>query len=304
MELITRHGLMRAAVFGRVGVTVEADVTSSALDAVAASLTRGALKTQAARNDRALVRRELDAAFRLSAAAEGELTDVFGADGAKSFADGSAKGSANVVAPADLRVIVPHIDGTREVRRLVDVIGTRVAGDNPDLRAGPYAWSDVAFTARTPADVRAYFKRVQRALHANVPLPIGWYFPDNADPKGNGEFRKVPSEPGSEADSVDHETILTDYEIDGVPGFGRLQAGKPATEAQKTAALDDAAKVVFFRVTDSYGVVKGKQVKKTDDLYVDYLLGTVKTCPTGAAPTSSKCTSHVPLEDVTFPAGF
>ena len=93
-------------------------------------------------------------------------------------------------------------------------------------------------------------------------------------------------------------------EITDVPGFGTLHAGASATAAERTAALDDGAKVVFFRVKDSYAtrVVNKKRVTM-NDLYVDYLTGSVRVCPVGA-PTSPKCHNVIPLEDVTLPPGF
>jgi hypothetical protein len=103
---------------------------------------------------------------------------------------------------------------------------------------------------------------------------------------------------------VSHETLIVDYEITDVPGFGTLPAGVDATAAQRAAALDDSAKIVFFRVKDSYAtrVVNSKRATM-NDLYVDYLTGTVRVCP-ASAPTSPKCHNVIPLEDVTLPPGF
>jgi hypothetical protein len=285
VELISKHGLVRAKSFGVVSTAGDADLTTRALKAMVRSLTTGALKTAAARKNETTVRAELDAAFKV------KMWSL----------------SSSILRAEDLQVIAPRADGRREVRTLAEVIGTRAApADDADKRTGDVAWSDVAFEPKSPADTRAFFKRVQRALHANVPLPVGWYYPDNADPGGTGQFVAAPTEPGTEEDSVEHETLLTDYTVENVPGFGRLEAGTVATEEQKKAALDDAAQIVFFRVADSYGVLDGRKTKKTsDDLYVKYLLGTAKACPKGAAATSRKCTTHSPLLlDVTFPAGF
>ena len=114
----------------------------------------------------------------------------------------------------------------------------------------------------------------------------------------------MPAVPAGATDSVDHETPIVDYEVTAVPGFGTLHAGVDATAAQRAAALDDAATILFFRVKDSYAtrVVEKKRVT-INDLYVDYLTGTVRVCPDGAPSTSSKCHDVVPLEYVTLPAG-
>ena len=41
-----------------------------------------------------------------------------------------------------------------------------------------------------------------------------------------------------------------------------------------------------------------------NDLYVEYLTGTVRVCPAGVPRTSRACHNEIPLEDVTLPAGF
>jgi hypothetical protein len=64
---------------------------------------------------------------------------------------------------------------------------------------------------------------------------------------------------------------------------------------------------VFFRAKDSYYAYRagkaGARMGYTD-LYVDYLVGSVRVCPAGVARTSPKCHDQVPLEDVTLPPGF
>ena len=126
-------------------------------------------------------------------------------------------------------------------------------------------------------------------------------------PVHTGAFTSVPpATPASEEGSVDHETLLYDYEVEDVPGYGRLPAGTAATPAQEEAALADEARIVFFRAKDSYydhRTGPGARIGYSD-LYVDYLVGSVRVCPKGAAPSSSRCRDTVPLEDVTLPPGF
>ena len=115
----------------------------------------------------------------------------------------------------------------------------------------------------------------------------------------------MPAVPAGATDSVDLETLIVDDEVTAVPGFGTLHAGVDATAAQRAAALDDAATIPFFRVKDSYATrVVEKKRATINDLYVDFLTGTVRVCPDGAPGTSSKCHGVVPPEDVTLPAGF
>ena len=305
VELIARRGLVRAADFdGGTGIMKDADLTNAALDAMAASLLTGPLATKAARKNGTLVRHELDKAFGLSTAMKNALTTAFGADGARGFDDGTATNTPSIILAADLEVLVPRAGAATTIRPLADAIGKRKSADDPDRRTGAYAWQVASYTHHSAAATRAYFKRIQLALHAGVAVPVSWFLADNGDPDGIGAYKTVPAVPAGATDSVDHETLITDYEATDVPGFGTLHAGVDATAAQRAAALDDAAKIVFFRVKDSYAtrVVKKKRVTM-NDLYVDYLTGTVRVCPVGA-PMSPRCHDVIPLEDVTLPPGF
>src|SRR5262249_19256014 len=156
-----------------------------------------------------------------------------------------------------------------------------------------------------PPETRDYFRRIQRALHAGVPLPVSWYAADNGDPNSTGEYRSIPTTPADADASGGHETLLDDYEADQVPGFGRLTAGTAATSDQQNAALSDETKIVFLRVKNSWGGRTGETRAPAghNDLYFEFLTGKLRSCPKDE-PTSDKCTDEVPLEDVTLPAGF
>lgn len=306
VEVMARFGLARASAFGSTGIMSDADLTNAALDTIIASLLDGPLKTPAARKDGALVRKELDRAFKLSAKVSASLTASFGADGKKSFTKGTASDSDVVIPPDAFEVLVPRAGGASVVRPLSDAIGHRAQpGDDPDQRTGEFAWNVVPYARKSPAATRAYFRRIQRALHAGVPIPVSWFLAANGDPDQLGAYREVPAEPADIIDSVPHQTVIADYEVTDVPGFGTLKAGAIATAAQREAALDERANIVFFRVTDSYAtrVVNSKRVG-VNDLYVEYLTGTVRVCPAGVPRTSRACHSEIPLEDVTLPAGF
>jgi hypothetical protein len=306
VEVMARYGLARASAFGGTGVLKDADITNAALDAIIASLLDGPLKTPASRKDGALVRKELDKAFKLSAKVSASLTVSFGADGKRSFTKGTASDSDVVIPPDAFEVLVPRAGGPSVVRSLSDAIGHRAPpGDDPDLRAGEFAWNVVTYVRKNPTATRAYFRRIQRALHAGVPIPISWFLAANGDPDKTGAYREVPAEPADIIDSTPHQTVIADYQVADVPGFGTLKAGTNATAAQREAALDERANIVFFRVTDSYAtrIVDSKRVG-VNDLYVEYLTGTVRVCPAGVARTSRSCRNEIPLMDVTLPAGF
>ncbi len=305
VELILARGLVRDPDFIGDGAATDAKATGAALRTLATSLTSGPLSSSPARRDGALVRRELERAFRLGAGVAAALTRVFGEDGEATL-DNGAEAQGIVVDAEHVSVLHPRANGASILGTLREAIGDRVRGSNPDHRKGQFAWDDVVYDAKTPAARRAFFRRIQRALHAGAPLPIGWFWADNADPNDDGAFTRVPAKPASDANSVDHETLLYDYEVRDVPGYGRLPAGTRATPAQEEAALAEDAKIVFLRAKDSYYAYRtGKNARiGYTDLYLDYLTGTVRVCPSGVSATSSKCHDTVPLEDVTFPPGF
>ncbi len=308
VEIAKRYGVARSRSLlgdGNDAVHNEADKTLAALGAMVKSLSTGALSSAAARKDGARVRKELDAAFGFVAGTSDAFTAAFGADGKKTFETGDAVAGDVVKGPADIAVRVPRPGKSAETVTLVDLIGERAKSDDPDGRVGPRAWSVVPFEAKTPAETRAYFRRIQRALNDGVPLPISWYVASNGDDGHEGQYKTISPTPADADNSGGHETLIDDYEVNGVPGFGRLAAGTPASDEAKRAALDDAAHVVFLRVKNSWGTkANAFGPAGYNDLYFDYLTGKMRVCPAKTPATSKKCTDQIPLEDVTLPAGY
>lgn len=308
VELALARGLVRDPDFTGDGARSDGRATTAALATLAVSLTRGALATGLARADGALVRRELGRAFHLRPGVTDALTAVFGADGRETLTAGArALPGGIVVDPSDVVVLHPRPFGAATPGTLREAIGARAPGDNPDARTGAHAWTDVTFHGGgSKAETRAFLRRIQRALHAGAPVPVGWFWASNADPARTGAFEGVPAGPASDADSVDHETLLYDYDVADVPGFGHLAAGTPASPAALSAALADEARIVFFRAKDSYYDYRDGANARVgySDLYVDYLVGSVRVCPAGAAASPARCRDAVPLEDVTLPPGF
>ncbi|MBK6697389.1 MAG: hypothetical protein IPG50_35140 [Myxococcales bacterium] len=306
-ELVLKYGVVRRRDFhgfgGQGAATKDATSVERAKKALATSLANGALRTEASRQNGALVRRELDAAFELSDRTSRAITEVFGKDGATNFTSGAAA-ALPIGSPKELLVAAPKPDGSRPVVALTELIGKRARGGNPDVRTGAHAWTSVPFTANSARETRVFFRRIQRALHAGAALPFAWFYPSNADADGSGEFRSVPEEPGDDVESVEHETLMVDYEADGVPGFGALKAGAAASPEAREAALHDDTKIRFFRAVDSYGVLHEGRRRDTSDLYVDYLLGEFVTCPKGVMPPSRHCEKHRGFVEVTLPNGF
>jgi hypothetical protein len=304
VEIAERYGITRSRALVGDDVSNEATHTLAALDTMVASLTSGPLKSAASRRNRSLVRSELDRAFGFQSGVTEAITAAFG-DGSRTFLNGTAVGNAVIKDPASLKLRVPHPSGQARTVSLKDVIGVRAQGDDPDHRTGPYAWNVVSFVPGTPQQNRDYFRRIQRVLHQNAPLPISWYVASNGDEGHEGQYLSIPSTPADKASSNGHETLIDDYDVDAVPGFGHLAAGTVASEAQKSAALSDESRVLSLRVKNSWGrTLNAYGPAGYNDLHVDYLTGKLRVCPKGARATDSRCEDQVPLEDVTMPAGF
>ena len=160
-----------------------------------------------------------------------------------------------------------------------------------------------------PATWRSMLQRIQRALNDGAPLPTIWEeVRANAD--STGTFHAGPSALPSWTGS--HVTLLTDYQVSSVPGFGTLLAGTPATPAQMTASLDDGARVDFFRAKNSWAtdIFPKAPLAGYVDLDLSYLMQPVYLCDTSGggslkAPTSSFCSAYGPmLWDVVLPPGY
>ena len=98
-------------------------------------------------------------------------------------------------------------------------------------------------------------------------------------------------------------TVLEDYQINDVPGFGTLKAGVLETRpAALAAALDPAAKIEFIRIKNSWGT--GLDPSMTGnfmgyyDLHLNYLNGPIRW--TEGMTTRDR----TPLSTVVMPPGF
>lgn len=299
--LMARYGLMDLRAFtGRTAAGADAALSLDAMDAVNASLRSGALRTKGARSNGALVRRELDRAFGLSSELVANLDVVFGADGARTFESG-AIASGKVLSPAAVRARLPGGAGETTLR---DCIGDQI-GDDADARSGPYAFQTVALdhevaVRRRPGALKAFLRRVQRALHAAMPVPVAWCV-EEAGQDDEGRF--VSAVGGVQEGECAHETLIVDYEAVLADGTV-LPAGEVATAAEMAAALEDDATVSFLRVKNSWGRDAGSSVAGYTDLSLAYLASSVRVCPEGA-PSSEDCEDWAfMLDRVVLPPGF
>jgi hypothetical protein len=342
-NIIQQRGIVPLGTFSDSDAVTE----YSAFTRINAELKAGAFGAIGTIPGGALVRAKLDAAFGLSMSESALLTEVFGSDGSKSFL-GGAVASGTVVAPQDFAVLTPVFGQGKVMTTLDQVMGTWAGGTHTaDDRSGAMAWTGVyppgyagfeAFmgeggtTAATnmdgapagktsattntlpaiptvdPAAWRPMLQRIQRALNDGAPLPAIWE-ESRANADATGAFHTVPSALPSSTGS--HVTLLTDYQVSNVPGFGTLLAGTPATPAQMAASLDDGALVDFLRAKNSWAtdIFPEAPLPGYVDLDLAYLMEAVYLCNTAegslSTPSSTFCTAYGPmLWDVILPPGY
>ncbi len=313
--IVKRYGLLGEAAFVPEDGALEISWRQSdALARINASLSSGALSTKAARADRALVRRELDSAWRLSSDVVTMLDGVFGADVSRTFnGRGSAKavvGESALLDPATYPVAYAKRSVSRGVERITTVQST-VSRAMSDWRTA-YYW---------PED-RQTLQRAQRALHARQPAILTWDVDFNAmeqNPSSElrGSFNMTTLQnkgvPGSQGG---HMVVLEDYEVDTTE-YGRLAAGvtldptQPEDAAKLAAALREDSQVRFWRIKNSWGTARPDRSSAPGfpgyhDLYMDYLNGPIAWCPDAdrSDPDFRCAQTTVPLESFVLPPGF
>lgn len=312
--LIDRYGLMKEGDF----LPLDADSEMSfhqktALNQVNESLKNGALKDAAKNHDRLTIRKELDRAWGLTAEQSKRMDAVFGAAVDRTFdesEEAKAAAKANLVIPASdfaARLMDPQtkqmVNGT-----LADAIGK--GGLSIWFpRTGPFAFQEVNYPTQ-PAQRRQFWKRVQRALHDQVPVITSWKVDFNALTR-DSHFSKDELDKRGPGPQGGHMTVMHDYQAE-VPGLGLLEAGKQATREEMAAALSDDTVIQFVRVKNSWGAIRPDRwdnaiVAGYHDLEMPYLNGPIKDCLTddkGETDTKN-CPSQVtPLGDVVLPAGY
>jgi hypothetical protein len=165
------------------------------------------------------------------------------------------------------------------------------------------------------ADLKPFYRRLQRAMNDGAPLPFGWMVSFNAvDPQGHFHVRTGNAQ---QSQFGGHETLLTDYEVVDVPGYGTIPVGFAASEAQKKAALE--GRVTFFRTKNSWGSKPSGMLEPLggyNDIDADYLATRITVCPDDAAaapgeggapvgsPQVSCATSENQIVDVALPPGY
>lgn len=311
VDIVTRYGIMLEADF--IAGEAQAEMSnrqSSALDAINQSLKSGALKDRAARRDRKLVRQELDRAWRLDAAVVARIDAVFGqaVDKTLDRAYVSREPGNGVIRAKDFEVRVKDPESGQFVAaKLSDAIGTSRGFWSP--REGRYAWNEVNYPS-DPASRRAFWKRVQRALHDEQPVITSWKVDFNALTR-DSHFSLEELQRRGPGSQGGHMTVMHDYQAD-VPGIGLLKAGEQATPEQMQAALADGTKIEFVRVKNSWGGIRPDRwddaaMPGYHDLDLAYLDGPIKECKENEQGHTdpNDCPREVtPLWDVVLPAGY
>lgn len=243
-ELVSRYGMMREADFvpedAGSDVSVRQAQARDDLNAALASKT-SPMSLAVAKGDRVAIRRELSKIWKLSFTVQSQLDRVFGEDASQTFDTGARPpaGSA-VLHPTQILAAVPTC---LQGRTLADAL------------SGPCAWNEIdAPHIRGPAtrgEIRRFERRVQRALHDGLPVLVSWWV-DEESVDDRGAFRRRPTETPSQGGG--HMSIIVDYEVKDVPGFGTLPVGEVETRREALeAALDETAYISFFRIKNSWG---------------------------------------------------
>ena len=272
-ELMRRYGVIAEGKF----IPEEAEAArssrqSQALSAINASLKSGVLKDPAARKDRKLVRAELDKAWGLSPEVSARLDKVYGTDVTRSLL------TSGVSVPSDSGIqFAREIPVAHDVT-LADAIGEPASSYDVLRRKGKFAWNDVAYPTSSTSR-RELLARMQRAMHDGMPVIMTWYV-DFAAMSGSA-FKAPPATPGRQGG---HMTVVEDYQVSGVPGFGTLAAGTLVTDPKALeAALDPRATIDFVRIKNSWGLGLAPEGAAEDqrgyyDLYAAYLDGPLTKC--------------------------
>jgi hypothetical protein len=263
-----------------------------ALDAINASLASGTLSTVEARGDRERVRAELDRVFELSPSVRSELDRVFGADVRRTVRKLKKGSSSLVLRPDAIAVAYRQANGQRKSSTLLEALDD---------------WHQTSYPSR-PSSRRVLQQRIQRALHARVPVILSWFVDFNALGP-NGAFAALSERPGSQGS---HLSVAEDYEVRDVPGYGTLRAGTLETRpAALEAALDPSATVVLLRTKNSWGTWRPDRrfvpgYPGYHDLHFRYLDGPVRQCreKNGATDPTDCPWTVTPLSGVLMPDGY
>ncbi|MBL8717843.1 MAG: hypothetical protein JNL79_17815 [Myxococcales bacterium] len=309
-EIIARYGLAFEGTFIPEEASAEmSSRQSTALAAINTSLKTGVLKDPVARRNRETVRAELDKAWGLGPEVVKALDSTFGKGVTRTLDRSTArKPAGGLLRAKDIEVRLRDVKaGTWKKGTLQDAIGTRAGWSG---RTGASAWQEIDYPTSNKAR-RDFWKRVQRALHDGQPVIVSWFVDFNALSSKSTFTVEELARRGGAGRQGGHMTVMQDYQINKVPGFGTLAAGTTETRPEAlAAALSDDAEIEFVRIKNSWGAFRPDRWADASlpgyhDLYATYLNGPVKKCAEkGGTADRTSCYDHTPLWDVVLPAGY
>lgn len=302
-ELMLRYGVLAEGSFiPEEAESARSSRQSAALRAINESLKTGALMERTARRNAELVRAELDKAWGLKPEVVALLDEVFGKEVDRTLLDDvEIPENSGLLRVGDIEV-GENAQGGAPLT-LADAIGRPASSTNVLSRVGEFAWNEVKYPSATSGSARREFlRRAQQALHAGQPVIMTWLVDFNA--MKSGVFAAPPETPGRQGG---HMTVLEDYEIDNVPGYGTLKAGETVTDPKALeAALADEATIKFFRIKNSWGSdlapqEAGDEFRGYHDLFMTYLDGPIDECVAEGTDKCARKTQSVPLRALVLP---
>lgn len=307
--LIRDRGLMLEADFVPQDATSEmSSRQSSALSKINNALKSGALATDEARRDGETVRKVFDEAWGLSEEVRDQLDQAFGKDGERTLRSGGDVLGTKILDPEKVTVKYAQRSSDGET-----------AYKTTTLVEATQDWETARYP-RSETERRAFLQRVQRALHDRQPVVITWDVDFNAlenyDEDRGGSFNmKTLEDSGGPGHQGGHMTVLEDYAAI-TDDYGLVEAAKtldpqnPEDAAKLEALLLPSTKVTLLRTKNSWGANRPDRqfapgFPGYHDLWMDYLNGPIRFCPSVDNKTEDNCTAETnPLNSVMLPPGY
>jgi hypothetical protein len=307
--LVRDRGLILEADFIPADSTSEmSSRQSSAKSKINTALKSGLLSTAEARRDGEKVRQVFDDAWGLTPEVIAQLDKVFGKDGEMTLRSGGELTGTKILDPnkMDVKYAEQKSDGSTAYLK-------------KSLVAAVRSWRDARYPSGT-SQRRTFLQRVQRALHASQPVVITWNVDfnalENSDPERGGSFNmKTLQDAGGPGSQGGHMTVLEDYAAI-TADFGLIEAAKTLDPedvqdaAKLKALLRSDTQITLLRTKNSWGANRpdrkfAKGFPGYHDLWMDYLNGPIKFCPSVDNKTDENCTRETtPLRTVMLPPGF
>jgi hypothetical protein len=308
-SLVRERGLLAEADFVPEDALSEMSYRqSSALSQINTALESGALSTAEAREDGELVRQVFDDAWGLTADVRAMLDQAFGKDGEMTLRTGADVTGTKIIDPADVTVKYSKRGPTGKTVHM-----------EATLLDAVQEWNEVRYPY-SESQLRSFLERVQRALHDRQPVVITWDVDFNAlendDQVRGGSFNmQTLNDAGGPGRQGGHMTVLEDYAA-LTDDYGLIEAAKtldpddPLDAAKIQALLQPSTEITLLRTKNSWGANRPDRkfapgFPGYHDLWMDYLNGPIKFCPSVDDKTDENCTGEsTPLRKVMLPPGY